>query len=103
MAYKTSKTPYRQQRSNAKWAKIAALGLALFGLFCLVKVWQNVSVDQLSRRNEKIRKELALLHGKNSMLYIKQEQLLQIDNIEKIAHKDLRFDQAQIIRIPAIN
>ena len=103
MGYKTSKTPFRQQRSNAKWAKMAALGLALFGLFCLGKVWQNVTVDQLSRRNEKLRKELAFIQGKNSMLYTVKERLMQIDRIEKLALNDLKFSQAPIIRIPSID
>ena len=103
MVYKASKTSYRQQRSNAKWAKLAALGLALFGLFCFVKVWQNVTVDQLSRRNDKLMKELEIIHGENTALFIEQEKLMRLDRIHQIAEKDLKFVKAPTIRIKAAN
>ena len=103
MSYKTSKTTYRQQRSNAKWAKMAALGLALFGLFCFVKVWQNVTVDQLSRRNDKLLKELKSIEGRNTSLFIEQERLLRLDRVQQIAETNLNFVKAPTIRIKAIN
>ena len=103
MVYKTSKTSYRQQRSNARWAKIAALGLALFGLFCFVKVWQNVTVDQLSRRNDKLMKELESIQGKNSSLFIEQEKLMQLERVQQLAENNLNFVKAPTIRIKAVN
>jgi hypothetical protein len=103
MSYKTSKTSYRQQRSNAKWAKMAALGLALFGLFCFVKVWQNVTVDQLSRRNDKLLKELKIIEGKNISLFIEQERLMRLDRVQLLAKNNLNYVKAPTIRIKTVN
>ncbi len=102
MVYKTSKTSYRQQRSNARWAKMAALGLALFGLFCFVKVWQHVTVDQLSRRNDKLLKELKTIQGKNTALFMEQEKLMRLDRVQQIAENNLNFVKAPTIRIKAV-
>ena len=99
MVHKASKTSFKQQRSNAKWAKVAALGLALFGLFCFVKVWQNVTVDQLSRRNDKLLKDLKTIRGRNTALFIEQERLMRLDRVQQIAENNLNFVKAPTIRI----
>lgn len=99
MGYKASKNPYRQQRSNAEWAKVAALGLALFGLFCFVKVWQNVRVDQLMRKNQVLREQLSEIKSLNKALLIEREELLRIDRVQDIALNQLKFRKAPTIKI----
>ena len=82
---------------------MAALGLALFGLFCFVKVWQNVSVDQQVRRNEELRKELSVLQRENILLVAEIEELTRIERIQAKAVKEFGFVTAPKIKIPLSN
>ncbi|NOY59960.1 MAG: hypothetical protein GXO75_13670 [Calditrichaeota bacterium] len=84
---------YKKKKRNARLAKTAALALALFGLFCVVKVWQNVSVDQLNRQNEKYRKRLKDIHSQNALMIFQVEKLNRIDLITSRAKRELGFSQ----------
>jgi len=80
-------------------ARTAALALALFGLFCVVKVWQNVSVDQLNRRNEKYRKTMASIVNQNALLTFQIEKLNRIDLITSRAKRELGFRQVPKLKL----
>jgi len=74
-------------------------GLILFAVFSLVKVWQNVSVDQVVRKNQILKRDLRQLQYKSSLLTLKFEALSNIERIEKLATEKLGFKQAKKINI----
>lgn len=94
-----SRRYYKKKEKNARLAKTAALALALFGLFCVVKVWQNVSVDQLNRRNEKYRKHLQDIRSQNALMAFQVEKLDRIDLITRRAKRELGFTQVPKLRL----
>ncbi len=94
-----SRRYYKGKKKNARLAKTAALALALFGLFCVVKVWQSVSVDQLNRRNEKYRKNLENILDQNALLTFQVEELKRIDLITSRAKRELGFSQAPKLKL----
>ena len=51
----------KKQRANLKFGKNAIIVLGLFGVYCFVNVWQNVSITYLNRQNETLRNELQAL------------------------------------------
>lgn len=94
-----SRRNYKKNKRTAKLARTAALALALFGLFCVVKVWQNISVDQLNRRNEKYRKKLASIVNQNALLTFQIEKLNRMDLIAGRAKRELGFHQVPKLRL----
>ncbi len=51
----------KKQRAKLRFGKNALIFLGLFGVYCFVNVWQNVSIGYLNRQNESLRKELESL------------------------------------------
>ncbi len=70
-----------------------------FSVFSLVKVWQNVSVGQLNRRNVKMSRELQQLEYEKAVLTDKVETLTHVDRIERIAKEKLGFVPAEKINM----
>ena len=76
-------------RSNTKMAGRIALCLAFFGIYCFVKVWQNVSIDQMNRKNYHLRNHLEKLRGESALLIVDIENLKRVDRIARIARERL--------------
>ncbi len=74
-------------------------GMILFAVFSIVKVWQNVGVDQAARRNQALRMELKNIQYDNSLLTYNLEFLTGIDRIEKLAGEKLGFVPAKKMNI----
>jgi cell division protein FtsL len=66
-----------------------AIGLALFGIACFIKVWQRVSIDQMNRFNWQKRLELRQLKRENALLIVRVEQLKSYERITRIAREQL--------------
>jgi cell division protein FtsL len=92
--------PRRQKRPDVQYGKFMALGLALFGLYCFVNVWQNVSIDEMNRRNGKMKIQLQGLKGECALLTARVEELKNPDRIADIAQKKLNMAQARKMKMP---
>jgi len=79
--------------------KYVVTGLILFAVFSIVKVWQNVRIDQVVRYNQESRMELKRLQNESSLLTLQYEFLTSIDRIERLAKEKLGFIPAQKMNI----
>ena len=89
----------KHKRSNAKLAKYAAPGLALFGLFCFIRVWQNVTVEELHRKNGELRRNLKEIRQECARLTARVEEVKRLDRIYDIAVKEFNYIQAPKINL----
>ena len=99
MNRKTSKKIYPGGVRKKRNRKYIVTGLILFAVFSIVKVWQNVSVDQVIRHNQILRMELKQLQYESSLLTLKLEFLTNIERIEKLAKEKLGFIPAHKMNI----
>jgi cell division protein FtsL len=93
--------PRKRKNPDVQYGKFTALGLAMFGLFCFVNVWQNVSIDEMNRRNGKMQLKLQELKGDCALLTARVEELKDPDRIADIAQKKLGMSQARKMKVPA--
>ena len=87
-------------RKSKKLKKYLVHALILFAVFSLVKVWQNVSMDQISRHNLGLNRELQGYKYEQAVLTDKYESLTHIDRVERLARERLGFKPAEKINIP---
>ncbi|HNR67572.1 MAG TPA: septum formation initiator family protein [bacterium] len=83
-------------RRKRRWIVLALLG---FAVFCFLKVWQSVRVDQLNRRNAELSRELRKIADENALLEACIEHLKNQDRIVAIARDKLGLVQAPKINI----
>ncbi len=69
--------------------QLTVIGLAIFSIFCFVRVWQKVTSDMIARQNQKMRKELKEIQEKNALLIADVESLKNPVRINKIAEQQL--------------
>jgi len=74
-------------------------GLFLFALFCIVKVWQNVSADQMIRHNQRLKAELTQMQYESSLLTLQLENVANVERIERLAHEKLGFVYAEKVNL----
>ena len=84
----------KERRSNPRLGRYAAMGLAVFGLFCFMRVWQNVTVDDLNRQTGELRQQLKASRAESARLTARVEDLKHPDRIQRIAQDQLDFKQA---------
>jgi len=92
------KYPFKRKRIKTTLIK-TAIYLILFGLFCFVKVWQNVRVDQMSRRNGALRSQLKELKEGNASLTAEMEKLKRRERIKNFAETRLKLDQVPVLTL----
>ena len=85
----------KKQRANLKFGKNAVIVLALFGIYCFVNVWQNVSITYLNRQNETLRKELESLERECDVLTLKVEELKKPERILKVLGQKMEIVPAE--------
>jgi cell division protein FtsL len=79
----------RKSSPQTRYRRWVVGGLICFALFSVVKVWQNVRVDQLNRENARLRSRLAALKDRNAVLLATVEELKREDRIVRIAKEQL--------------
>jgi cell division protein FtsL len=87
------------KKSNPKLGRYAAASLAVFAFFCFVKVYQNVTVDNLNIKNGKLRQQLKELRDEYADLSVDVEELKYPDRINRYAEKEFDFVQAPKINL----
>ena len=93
----------KKQRANLKFGKNAIVVLGLFGVYCFVNVWQNVSITYLNRQNETLRNELKSLERECDVLTLQVEQLKDPDRIIKVLGDKMKIVPAEKINISKIH
>jgi cell division protein FtsB len=88
----------RPRSSNWLLYKRVLLGLLSFAIFAFLKVWQNVSVDQMIRESQKLHDRLTSVHNENIVLEAKIEELKSMERITSIAGERLG-----LVNAPKIN
>ena len=87
------------KRSKTRVGKYTTIALALFGLFCFIRVWQNVTVEDLNRQNGELRRQLKNIREDQARLKGEVDELKHPDRINTIARKKLEFRQAPKINL----
>jgi cell division protein FtsB len=87
------------KRSNTRVGTYMTIALALFGLFCFIKVWQNVTVEDLNRQNGEMRRQLQNIKDDQARLKARVDELVHRDRINLIAQEKLDFRQAPKINL----
>jgi cell division protein FtsB len=89
----------KKKERAAGFRKLAILVLAVFGFSCFVKVWQNVSIDQLNRKNSQLRAELRTLKNRNAILASNLDELKSMERITRLASEKLNLVQSPKVAI----
>ncbi|MDZ7317116.1 MAG: hypothetical protein ONB24_13440 [candidate division KSB1 bacterium] len=90
--------PYRR-REKLNFTKKAALALAVFTVYNLVNVWQNVNVSHLIRRNEELRRELNRINRRCNLLEFELEQMKDPENIRRVLAPSITLRPAETITL----
>lgn len=91
------------QRANLKFGKNAMIVLGLFGVYCFVNVWQNVSITYLNRQNENLRHELKSLERECDVLMLKVEELKEPDRVRRVLGDRMKLVPAEKININKVH
>lgn len=99
LARKKTKKSVHEKRLR----KRIAIGVAIFGIACLVTVWQRVSVEETLRDIGRLEKQLQELEDRNAELEVTLAQLRDFRRISKIAQeqKGLGFPERITLTIPS--
>ncbi|MBN1482060.1 hypothetical protein EH223_07370 [candidate division KSB1 bacterium] len=89
----------RNQRANLKFGVNAMIVLGLFGIYCFVNVWQNVSISYLNRQNENLRSELKALERECDILMLEIEALKDPERIRRVLSEKIKIVPAEKINI----
>ena len=73
--------------------------LGLFGIYCFVNVWQNVSITYLNRQNENLRHELKEIERSCDMKTLEVEALKDPDRIRRVLSEQMKLVPAEKINI----
>ncbi len=90
-------------KANLKFGKNATIVLSLFGIYCFVNVWQNVSITYLNRQNENLRNELKALERECDMLTLELEELKDPERIRRVLSEKMKIVQAEKININKVH
>ena len=88
-----------KQHAKLRFGKNALVFLGLFGIYCFVNVWQNVSIGYLNRQNESLRKELNSLLRACDDLTFDVERLKDPGRIQKALSAELDLRPAEKVNI----
>ncbi|MBN1560469.1 hypothetical protein JW998_09475 [candidate division KSB1 bacterium] len=91
------------QRANLKFGKNAMIVLGLFGVYCFVNVWQNVSITYLNRQNENLRDELRAIERQCDMLTLEVEELKDLDRLRRVLGDKIKLVPAEKININKVH
>lgn len=89
----------QSQRATLKFGVNAMIVLGLFGIYCFVNVWQNVSITYLNRQNESLRNELKVLERQCDMLTLELEELKDPERIRHVLSEKRKIVPAKKINI----
>ncbi len=89
----------KKQRAKLRFGKNAMVFLGLFGVYCFVNVWQNVSIAYLNRQNENLRRELESLQRSCDDLTFEAERLKDPERIRKVLAGKIDLVPAEKINI----
>jgi cell division protein FtsB len=94
-----SKNPAREKTLR----KRIGIGVAIFGMVCLITVWQRVYVEETIRDIGKLEKQLQELEERNNELEIMLTQLRDFRRLHEIAQTqvDLSFPERITLTIPS--
>jgi len=83
--------------------KRIAIGVVIFGIACLVTVWQRVTVEETYREIGELEKELRALEDRNAELEVTFSRLCDFRRLCKIAEeeKSLVFPPRVTVTIPS--
>jgi len=83
--------------------KRIAIGVVIFGIACLVTVWQRVTVEETYREIGKLEKQLGELEDHNAELEVTFSRLDDFRRLYKIAkeERELIFPQRITVTIPS--
>lgn len=73
--------------------------LAVVAVLLVVKVWQNVTIDKINRKNGHLRAQLQTLLQENAILEVKVEELKSMDRITKIANERLGLKNIKVLTL----
>jgi cell division protein FtsL len=73
--------------------------LAVVAVLLVVKVWQNVTIDKINRKNGHLRAQLQTLLQENAILEVKVEELKSMDRITKIANEELGLKNIKVLTL----
>jgi hypothetical protein len=93
----------KTQQAKLKFGKNAMIVLALFGVYCFVNVWQNVSISYLNRQNENLRNELNALERQCDMLTLELEALKDPERIRRVLGENMKVVPAEKINIKRVH
>lgn len=97
------KTLSKKLRDNLRFSKSAVIVLSLFGIYCFVNVWQNVSITYLNRQNENLRNELKSLERQCDILTLELEELKDPDRIRRVLSEKMKIVPAEKINIKKVH
>ena len=103
MSHVRDKSLPLNQRAKLKFGKNAMLVLGLFGVYCFVNVWQNVSITHLNRQNENLRNELRAIERQCDMLILEVEALKDPDRLRRVLNEKMKLVPAEKINIDKLH
>ncbi len=89
----------KKERAKLRFGKNALVFIGLFGIYCFVNVWQNVSITYLNRQNERLRNDLLALQRACDDLTFEVEQLKDPDRIRKVLSESIPLVPAEKVNI----